>query len=62
MTDAVKVQQAEKTLRERMRQCLIMELGALEDYMIALGELKERSIVPRREREYNERTTYTELR
>lgn len=51
---------AEKAYRERKRQCLLMELGALEDYMIALGELRERSVVPRRERVYNERTTYSD--
>lgn len=44
---------AEKQFRLAVRQAIIILLGALEDYMIVLGELQERSIIPRRKREYN---------
>jgi len=37
------------------RQALIMQLGAVEDALIELGRLKDRSIVPKHEREYNDR-------
>lgn len=37
----------------KQRQALLMELGAVEDALIALGRLKGRSIVPKHEREYN---------
>ncbi|MFA6213492.1 MAG: hypothetical protein WC714_28910 [Candidatus Obscuribacterales bacterium] len=55
---------AERKYRELRRTQIIQELGALEDLMIALGELKERTIVPRRKQEYFEgvSTTYTTLK
>lgn len=37
------------------RQALLMQLGAVEDALIELGRLKDRSIVPKHEREYNDK-------
>lgn len=47
----------------KQRQALIMGLGAVEDALIAMDRLKERSIVPKHKREYNppkEATTWTQ--
>ena len=48
----------------KQRQALLMELGAVEDALIAMDRLKERSIVPKHKREYNppqEITTYSQV-
>ena len=48
----------------KQRQALLMELGAVEDALIAMDRLKERSIVPKHKREYNppqEVTTYSQV-
>ena len=51
----------EAEYRLQVRRALLMQVAALEDLMIAKGELKERSVVPRAKREYNERGTLTRV-
>lgn len=50
-----------KEYRMQLRRSLLMQLGALEDYMIALGELEQRSVVPKAKREYNHSETVTKV-